>query len=576
MSFRLSSFLLLLLLRRPSDASGSLLQPQQRRIQQSAGEEGLSHGEDLQGRQLQFGQGSDGSLGGGGDGIMTMMPDVDWETILESPESIINNLSAWEGKEWTSDSWLDFLDSATAAGAPAASVCPIVELAIGVGESFGTAGGCTCAEDDGNDEGDGESTSSNFVKIQCGFEDVCLNEEGTMTDDDESATLCASVGLNFTVEQGSAAVNADVCMDFQDNLLKDVCFSYQLKVGSDSTAAQSCSATYGGKPCECQIEDGCILVDCSAYVPFLKIEECQQIEFDSPEDVISLIPQFDVFDDISNGEFVFESIDWESIDWNSIDWTSFSFDQVDWESMDWASLTWGSVFSSSSDTGDICPILTEEVLGMDEEMVNSCACSGDNASGFNVRCSFEDQGTAEQGVDDGAVAVARSGGGGRRVASTDELHGDVVLDFGFEDTVGSVKANLCVDFAEDIHPTTCIEYSIPIADLTSLPTCTATYGSQPCSCVIDENLCVTVDCSEYEETAVMDQCQILSIQETNTDVQPMLVPQFGVPSAAVTDVGEGTTNEQQVADDNSSGGSSPRALVVAMGTIVWLLFALTI
>ena len=516
--------------------------------------------------------------------IMTAMPDVDWDTILASPESIIDNLSAWEGKEWTSDSWQDFLNSATNAGATPGSVCPIVELAIGIGESFGTAGSCTCVEEDANDES--SSSNNNFLKIQCGFDDVCLDEEGTMTDDDESATtLCASVGLNFTVEQGSGAVNADVCLDFEDKLLKNVCFSYQLEVGSDDTATQSCTATYGGKPCECQMEDGCLLVDCSAYIPFLKLEECQQLEFENQEDVLSLIPQFDVFDGISNGELVYESIDWTAIDWSNIDWSHFGFDQVNWESMDWASLTWGSVFSSLSDSTDVCPILTEEVLGMDEELAtSSCTCSttsssgdDDNASGYNVRCSFDNQGAGLAVVEDGVVASARSGGG-RRMASTEELHGDVVLDFGFEETVGSVQANLCVDFAENVHPTTCIEYSIPIADQTSLPTCTATYGSQPCDCAIDETLCVTVDCSKYEATAVMDQCQNLRIEAT-AEEPTMLVPQFGVPSTAVTDVGEGTT-------DNASGGSTgnelkdggcsvsaPSALFVAMGLVSWLVFA---
>lgn len=401
-----------------------------------------------------------------------------------------------------------------------------------------------------------------------------------MTDDDESsATLCASVGLNFTVEQGSGAVNADVCLDFQDNLLKNVCFSYQLQVGSDGTAAQSCSATYGGKPCECQMEDGCILVDCSAYIPFLKLEECQQLEYDTPEDVQSLIPQFQVFDGITDGELVYESIDWNSIDWNNIDWSHFGFDQVNWESMDWASLTWDSVFSSIADSADVCPILTQEVLGMDEELASSaCTCSsstsagdGSGASGYNVQCSFENQGAGLAMVEDDVDTPARSVGGRRQMAPTEELYGDVVLNLGFEETVGSVQANLCVDFEEGIHPTTCIEYSIPIADLTSPPTCTATYGSEPCKCVIDENLCVTVDCSEYEATAVMDQCQNLSLSATADGEPTMLVPKFGVPSAAVTDVEEGTI-------DNLSGVSAPttRALFVAMGMVSLLVFALAV
>jgi hypothetical protein len=529
---------------------------------------------------------------------MISMPDwanVEWDTILGSPESSTtnndsNNVIDWQGMEWTSEGWQDFLNNVTNADATTTfSVCPIVELAMGIGEAFGIAGGCTCVEN-GSDAGVETSTNSpnSFLQIQCGFQDLCL-EDGTTpstTGDDGSAAVCASAGLNFTVEQGTGAVSTSVCLDFTDDVLAEVCFSYQLDVGSDNLA-QSCSATYGGKACQCQIgpDDLCLLVDCSAYLPGAKIDSCQQLSFVNTEDALSLVPQFDVFDGFMNGTFVFDSVDWNAIDWNNIDWMNFGFDQVNWTSMDWPSLTWGSVFSNITDSVDICPILSEEVLGMEEEIVNSCTCSGDLASGFNVRCSFEKQCTG-QAVDDGVVAIAREGTSSL-IPSRGEICGDVVLDLGFEDTVGSVKGNLCVDFAEDIHPTTCIQYSIPIADLTSLPTCTATYGSQPCQCVIDENLCVAVDCSEYEETAVMDQCQILSVQETNTDVQSMLVPKFGVPSAAVTDV-EGT-NDEQVSGDNSSGGStatnelkdggvtsfSSRALVFAMG-MVTLVLALAI
>jgi len=515
---------------------------------------------------------------------VTMMPDVDWETILESPESITNNLSAWEGKEWTSDSWQDFLNNITATADPTTvSVCPIVELAMGIGEAFGVAGGCTCVEDDG-----GEVTSNgNFLQIQCAFQDLCLDNGDTSmtmttTTGDNSAALCASAGLNFTVEEGTGAVTTAVCLDFPVDVMAEVCFSYQLEVGSDNLA-QSCSATYDGKACQCQIgpDDLCLLVDCSAYLPGAKIDSCQQLAFVDTEDALSLIPEFDVFDGFMNGTFVFESIDWNAIDWNNIDWTNFGFDQVNWTSMDWPSLTWGSVFSNVTDSVDICSILTQEVLGMDDEIVGSCTCSGDLTSGFNVRCSFEKQCAGPVAVDDGVVAIARESSS--LVPSSGEICGDVVLDLGFEGTVGSVNGNLCVDFAEDVHPTTCIEYSIPIADLTSLPTCTATYGGQPCNCVIDENLCVAVDCSEYEETAVMDQCQILSVDETTTtEVQSMLVPKFSIPSA-VTDVEEGPSDEQ-VPGDNSAGGSaaselkdggysvsSPRALFVAMGMVSFIL-----
>jgi hypothetical protein len=443
----------------------------------------------------------------------------------------------WNTMEWTSESWQTFLQTmngGTASGGDALlEICPIVEFVIGIGQEYGIAGDCSCQEVQGGN-----------LTIQCGFQDLCL----------EGDTVCASAGLNFTVDQGSGSVNTSVCMEVSDVELPEVCFSYQMdSVDAGSTGAvfevvQTCDASYGGKPCKCDIQDDlCLLVDCSAYLPGATMDTCQQLAFDNTQDAISMIPPFNVFDRVVNGSFAFESIDWGTIDWNNIDWQNFGFDRVNWTSMDWPSLTWGSIFPTDMTVVDICPILTQYVLGMDEELSGDCACDGELESGFSVLCSFEKQCT-ENGAND-AIAISQTDS----LPST-EICGDIVLDLGF-DGVGSVSGNLCVDFEEDIHPTTCIEYSIPIADQESLPTCTATYGSDPCECTIDQNLCVKVDCSAHEETAVMDQCQILNAQKVR-DVE-LLIPRFDIPSPAAED-GEEENTEGTIpeAGEQESGGDS--------------------
>lgn len=452
-------------------------------------------------------------FGGGqeenGDGTPGRWTMPDWSNVDWNDFSLEN--FDWEGIEWTSEAWEDFMRNVQDA-ADSVDVCPILEVAVGIGQAFGIAGDCTC------EGGQGQPLS-----IECGFKDLCLTGD----------VLCASAGLNFTMDSGTGSVVTSACLDPSIAGYEEICFSYKMErasgqsgFGSIFDLEHSCNASYGDQPCKCEMEDDlCLMLDCSAYLPGAKMDTCQQLAFDNAEDSITLMPRFEVFDERFNGYFDFESIDWLNLDWNNIDWQNFGFAQINWTSIDWPTLSWDTIFNNDMTAVDVCPILTQRVLGMDDSVLSSCGCNGNLTAGFNVQCSFAKQCAVESPAQLVAIAEIES------FASAD-LCGDVDISFAF-DGVGAIASKLCVDFANDVHPATCIEYSIPIADLESPPVCKATYGTDVCKCTIDQSMCVTVDCTAFEATAVLDQCQVLTLQDDN-DLQS-LIPRFAIPSSPPDD-----------------------------------------
>jgi len=459
------------------------------------------------GRNLQF----------DGIDIPGLIPTPNWTNI---DWSLPADPQEWNNFNWTDDSWQDFLQNVN----QAIDFCPFVELAVGIGQEFGSEGDCTCREAEGGDF---------FLQVKCGFGNICLD-----------STLCASADLNFTADQTSGMMNISTCVDSTNTGLEEICFSYTLDTTPD--VAQTCEATYGGQSCVCDIENLCLKLDCSAYLPGAKMDTCQILSTEFAIDAESWIPSLDIFDDLFNGTFSFDEVNWDNLDWANVDWDNFNFDLVNWTAMDWPTMTWDSIFGETLlMTEDICPILTEQILKLDDQLAGSCTCNND-AGYNNVLCKFVSQCTADipdfdGDENDGATAISRTN-------MNSGLCGDILFDLGFNDGIDSIDTKLCVDFEEDIHPTTCIDFGIPFADTESDPTCTATYGGKACTCSIDKDLCVVVDCSEWEETAIMDTCQKISPVET-TEVREM-VPKFGIPSAASAD--EGGTPSAATGDESET------------------------
>jgi hypothetical protein len=450
---------------------------------------------------------------------MSDWSDIDWNNFpLENFD--------WGSANWNPEEWNSFLQSLLGGtggnGLPPMEFCPILETAVGIGQGFGIAGDCSC-----------EGGLGDGLSIECSFEE-CL----------EASVVCGSLGMNVTVDDSTGLVKTTACMDTALDQYEEICFSYQLDTPETSGTVfdldVSCEASYGGNPCSCSMEDRCLSIDCSAYLPGAKMDTCQYLAFDQPNDAVSLMPRFEIFSDTFDGMFEFENIAWSNLDWGNLDWNNFDFAQVDWTNTDWTSTTWGSLFQNDMTQVEICPILTGRVLGLSEDMMGQgCSCEGELESGFNLLCSFEQQCISPP---TGDTAISQNN-------LSETICGDLALDLAF-DTVGSITGSLCVDFADDIHPTTCIDYSIPIANQESLPKCDAMYGDDRCECTIDEKLCVSIDCSMYEPTAVMDTCQILAIENQEDVVQ--LVPRFGIPStSSVEEEGkdEGLNNGENTEDE---------------------------
>merc|ERR1712110_239645 len=99
------------------------------------------------------------------------------------------------------------------------------------------------------------------------------------------------------------------------------------------------------------------------------------------------------------------------------------------------------------------------------------------------------------------------------------------LTWNLAHSLGAVDSEFCVDFTNDEHAITCMGFDIPIAG-TSAPTCTASYGGKPCECTIDDDFCVSLDCSEHNADAVVNTCEMLSWEGADAS---SFIPRFQLP-----------------------------------------------
>ena len=168
-------------------------------------------------------------------------------------------------------------------------VCTAVELAIGMTPTFGKMANCDC-----------EGTLRTGMEIQCAF-DECVPVPSFMAaivpGASTSNTICGNVeiAIEFGIPDGTVTVRscADVSVDDYD----EICFSYMLDVRNTDGDIQQCEATYGGNICDsCSIENLCLSMDCSSYLPGGKtVETCQLLSMIEAEDIVNWFPTFDAF-----------------------------------------------------------------------------------------------------------------------------------------------------------------------------------------------------------------------------------------------------------------------------------------
>jgi len=328
-------------------------------------------------------------------------------------------------------------------------------------------------------------------------------------------------------------------------------------------SAQTCTATYGDNACICDIENFCLTIDCSAYLPGAKMDTCQHIQIEDEDGTASFIPSLEIFQEDFEG-LTFENIDWEIIDWENLDWNNFNFDNVNWGIVDWVNTQWEEIIGVDVDESILCPVL-EHAISMSREFgtEGSCTCDSNGDGGFDMDCWFAE------------------------VCADDTLCGSVGLAFGF-DNIGSVEGNVCATFPQGEHLETCYSYSLPVADQNSMPECSAKYGGEACACEIDENFCLKIDCSDHEPTAVTESCQVLSMNNPEAN---SFIPNFSTAGSITDDSGSEESETGVDIDSNENetettgnevekGASSPRfvawALALASILVLYLCFRLRV
>ena len=201
--------------------------------------------------------------------------------------------------DWSSDNaWTTWFDNllANSGGADGLDICPLLETAVGMGQAFGIEADCTCTGD-----------MMTEMQIACSFEqciDTSTILDGVTTAvsstsrqaDDDTNSLCGMIGLNITFGGTAGGVTTSVCADFPGEQYQETCFSYEVSMVSGSTPTQSCMATYGGLECDCSIDNTfCLNVDCSSYLPGAAIDTCQMLSMQNEKDLMTWLPQFEVF-----------------------------------------------------------------------------------------------------------------------------------------------------------------------------------------------------------------------------------------------------------------------------------------
>jgi hypothetical protein len=304
----------------------------------------------------------------------------------------------------------------------------------------------------------------------------------------------------------------------------------------------------------------------------------------------------DVFQNASSLLDEFLMIDFDAIDWETVDWANFDWNSTDWMDHDWSQVLGQLISEAGLDELDVCSIL-QTVVGMSEELsiMGSCTCEGNITSGMSIECSFTDvchhNTTAATSTTEEEIAL---------IDETVAFCGSTEVQFQF-DSLEALTTTVFVDFKDDRLSDMSYSFRLPLAgqwdDWTfaggNTTECLAVYGpeEQECTCTVahDTNtdspttsitrsssssgggLCIAVDCSMYQEGAVMETCQNLDLRTSEngaslSDNAANFLPDFStaVSTLAVEDPtgnagGDGSVSGLE--QEAGSGAGSVRHLV---------------
>mmetsp|Transcript_27846 Transcript_27846/g.78038 ORF Transcript_27846/g.78038 Transcript_27846/m.78038 type:complete len:754 (-) Transcript_27846:1106-3367(-) len=423
---------------------------------------------------------------------------------------------SWGDIDWRNKTWGDVFDF------PEGTIdtCSIVKSMVQLTEAFGIDGDCKC---DGNFQ-DG-------IVMTCNFDTQCTDESNT-----DEGSICASSQFAFSVNSLDT-IEVSVGVDFAEDDIEKFTFTYNLPLGDD-VPEPTCTATLGEDSCECNIDDWCWSVDCP--IEGGKVDTCQLLSFGLEDGPTSFYPQFQRFQpgfEINWGNFFnFTNFDWEGF--NVTQWINENWNEAELAAT-WEEFVTGLNLPEFS----ICPLLQRAVdMGKEFGDGGNCKCSGSWLDDMLLSCVFEDE------------------------CYDLDTCGNVAIDIPF-DRVEFVEAKVCVDPStaaaeqsrtgqNQVKGQICYEYSIGIIDRDAR-SCTAEYEGNACaSCEIDESYCITVDCSDVQEGAIMDTCQ--SLELGTADNAKMFVPKMSI----VVDTTDGVGDKYEVtsaptADANKENGNNP-------------------
>merc|ERR1712194_592849 len=157
----------------------------------------------------------------------------------------------------------------------------------------------------------------------------------------------------------------------------------------------------------------------------------------------------------------------------------------------------------------------------------NCTCDGNLVTGLEIDCGFSGCAFGD-GVGCGEVTLDLN------LAQDDDTDADT----------GVVDIQACTKFNDEFDKA-CISYAVDMSNEGQLvQTCSASYGDSTCECSIDENSCVTIDCSSILEDAVMDECMPMGMMSTPEDFNTF-VPKFRMLVPTVEEEEENIVNEEK-------------------------------
>ena len=387
--------------------------------------------------------------------LMVALPSASsWET----PRNFLGDgfkIVSWAEESW--DNLVEKIDREIELGiGSTADRCALVKQAIGMGESFFEAAECKCDEESTKD-----GLMHNLVTLNCWY-DTCI----PLDEDTNSPPICGQGSIEISVGKSWPGKRMDLnACTKMDETQRPVCIYYELTSTTDNEdsehnkdekdpldsilpeVTQSCSMEYEGIECPCTVED----LYCVAI-------DCSPIL----PDVVSV-----------NGCQTLSLADAAGLGTWIPDLKVFrKTDEQD--DTDATEVPVGDPTEPSVD--DATCHLLEQATNLPKDIL-TCTCEFDR-----LYCDLK--GVAKDFLE-------------LYFVSTSEIYTDI-----------------CVRYNSD-QPELSYGFSLPFGDsedYTEPPSpCWAYYGRDSCTCTIDENSCLSVDCSGVANGIFTKTCQVVDV-----------------------------------------------------------------